>query len=62
MRPIAERRAIESKTNHKSLQRKATPFDQRVSRKKFSVSMVNKRRAKENTTKGSAEEGGRNLL
>ena len=55
--PIAERRVIESKTNHNSSQRKATPFDPRVTRKNFSVSMVNTRSAKENQTKVSADEG-----
>ena len=55
--PIAERRVIESKTNHNSLQRKVTPFDPRITRKNFSVSMVNTRFAKENKTKVSTEEG-----
>ena len=55
--PIAERRVIESKTNHNSSQQKMTPFDPRVTRKKFSVSMVNTRSAKENKTKVSAGEG-----
>ena len=55
--PIAERRVIEPKTNHNSSQQKVTPFDPRVTRKKFSVSMVNTRSAKENKTKMSAGEG-----
>ena len=33
------------------------PSDQKVTRKKFSVSMVNTRSAKEDKTRGSAEEG-----
>ena len=33
------------------------PSDQKVTRKNFSVSMVNTRCAKENKTRGSAEEG-----
>ena len=52
---IAERRVIESKTNHNSSQRKITPFDPRITRKNFSVSMVNTRSAKENEMKASAE-------
>ena len=55
--PIAERRVIESKKNHNSSQRKVTPFDPRITRKNFSVSMVNTRSAKKNKTKVSAEEG-----
>ena len=55
--PIAERRVIESNTNHNSSQRKVTPFEPRITRKNFSVSMVNTRSAKENKTKVSAEEG-----
>ena len=54
--PIAGRKVIESKTNHNSSQRKVTPFDPRVTRKNFSVSMVNTRSAVENKTKVSAEE------
>ena len=54
--PIAERRVLESKTKHNSSQRKAMPSDQKVIRKNFSVSMVNTRCAKENKTRGSAEE------
>ena len=55
--PIAERRVLESKTNHTSSQRKVTPFDPRITRKNFSVSMVNTRSAKENKTKATAEGG-----
>ena len=55
--PIGERRVIESKTNHNSSQREVTPLDPRITRKNFSVSMVNTRSAKENKTKVSAEEG-----
>ena len=53
----AEKRVLESKTNHNSSQRKAMPSDQKVMRKNFSVSMVNTRSAKESKTKVSAEEG-----
>ena len=55
--PIAERRVLESKTNHNSSQRKAMPLVQKVMRKNFSVSMVNTRSAKENKTKEGADEG-----
>ena len=55
--PIAERRVLESKTNHYSSQRKAMPSVQKVIRKNFSVSMVNTRSAKENKTRVSTEEG-----
>ena len=55
--PIAERRVLESKTNHNSSQRKAMPLVKKVMRKNFSVSMVNTRSAKENKTKVSTEEG-----
>ena len=55
--PIAERRVLESKTNHYSSQRKAMPSVQKVMRKNFSLSMVNTRIAKENKTKVSAEDG-----
>ena len=40
-----------------TVQRKATPFDPRVTRKNFSVSMVNTRSAKKNKTKVSSEDG-----
>ena len=55
--PIAERRVLESETNHNSLQQKAMPSVQKIMRKNFSKSMANTRRAKENKTKVSAEEG-----
>ena len=55
--PIAEKRVIQSMTNHNSAQRKATPLDQKLKRNNFSVSMVNTRSAKENKTKVSAVEG-----
>ena len=55
--PIAEKRVLESKTNHNLSQRKATPSEQKVMRKNFSVSMVNTRSAKESKTKVSAVEG-----
>ena len=54
--PIAEKRILESKTKHNSSQRKLMPSDQKVTKKNFSVSMVNTRSAKENKTRGSAEE------
>ena len=55
--PIAERRILESKTNHNSSQRKAMPSVQKVMSKNFSVSMVNTRSAKgKHKTKVSAEE------
>ena len=54
--PIAEKRVMESKTNHNSSQRKVITVDPRVTRKNFSVCMVNTRSAKENKTKVSAEE------
>ena len=55
--PIAEQRVLESKTKHNSSQRKLMSSDQKVTRKNFSVSMVNTRSAKENKTRGSADEG-----
>ena len=55
--PLAEKRILESKTKHNSSQQKLMPSDQKVTRKNFSVSMVNTRSAKENKTGGSAEEG-----
>ena len=54
---IAETRVLESKTKHNSSQQKLMPSDQKVTRKNFSVSMVNTRSAKENKTRRSAEEG-----
>ena len=55
--PITEKRVLESKTKRNSSQRKLMPSDQKVTRKNFSVSMVNTRSAKENKKRGSAEEG-----
>ena len=55
--PIAEKRVLDSKTKHNWSQRKLMPSDQKVTRKNFSVSIVNTRSAKENKTRGSAEEG-----
>ena len=55
--PIAERRVLESKTKHNSSHRKLMASDQKVTRKNFSVSMVNTRSTKENKTRGSAEDG-----
>ena len=54
--PIAEKRATESKTKHNSWQRKMTTFGPRITRKNFSVSMVNTRSSKENKRKEGAEE------
>ena len=48
---------LESKTKHNSSQRKLMPSGQKVTRKNFSVSMVNTRSAKENKTRRSTEEG-----
>ena len=53
--PIAEKRATESKTKHNSSQRKVTTVGPRITRKKFSVSMVNTRSSKDNKTKEGAE-------
>ena len=55
--PIAEKRVLEPKTKHNSSQQKLMPSDQKITRKKFSVSIVNTRSAKENKTRGSAEKG-----
>ena len=54
---MAKRRVLESKTNHNSSQRKAILSVQKVTRKNFSLSMVNTTSARENKTKVSAEEG-----
>ena len=53
--PIAEKRATESKTKCNSSQRKVTSVGPRITRKNFSVSMVNTRSSKENKTKEGAE-------
>ena len=53
--PIAEKRATESKTKHNSSQQKVTRVGPRITRKNFSVSMVNTRSSKENKTKEGAE-------
>ena len=53
--PIAEKRATESKTKYNSSQRKVTSVGPRITRKNFSVSMVNTRSSKENKTKEGAE-------
>ena len=53
--PIAEKRATESKTKHNSSQRKVTTVGPRITRKNFSVSMVNTRSSKENKTLEGAE-------
>ena len=53
--PIAEKRATESKTKHNSSQQKVTAVGPRITRKNFSVNMVNTRSSKENKTKEGAE-------
>ena len=53
--PIAEKRAKDSKTKHNSWQRKVTTVGPRITRKKFSVSMVNTRSSRENKAKEGAE-------
>ena len=55
--PIADKRVLDSKKNHKWSQRKMTLSDPKVIRKIFSVSMVNTKSVKENKTKVSAVEG-----
>ena len=57
MVPIADKRGPESKKNHNSSQRKATLSGPKVTRKKFSVNMVNTRSVKEHKMKESAVEG-----
>ena len=51
--PIAEKRAMESKTKCISSQRKVTSVGPRITRKNFSVSMVNTRSSKEKTKEGA---------
>ena len=46
--PIAEKRAMGSKTKHNLTQRKLTTVDPIITRKNFSVSIVNTRSSKEN--------------
>ena len=53
--PIAEKRATESKTKCNSSQQKMTSVGPRITKKNFSVSMVNTRSTKENKTKEGAE-------
>ena len=50
-----EKRATESKTKYNSSQQKVTSVGPRITRKNFSVSMVNRRSSKENKTKEGAE-------
>ena len=52
---IAEKRATESMTKYNSSQRKMTSVGPRITKKNFSVSMVNTRSTKENKTKEGAE-------
>ena len=53
--PIAEKKATESKPKNNSSQRKMTSVGPRITKKNFSVSMVNTRSTKENQTKEGAE-------
>ena len=53
--PIPEKKATESKTKYNSSQRKVTSVGPRITRKNFSLSMVNSRSSKENKTKQGAE-------
>ena len=53
--PIAEKRATKSKTKHNTSQRKVTTVGPRITRKNFSLSMVNSRISKENKTKEGTE-------
>ena len=53
--PIVEKRATESKTKYNSSLQKVTSVGPRITKKNFSVSMVNTRSTKENTTKEGAE-------
>ena len=53
--PVAEKRATESKTKYNSSLRKMTSVGPRVTKKNFSVSMVNTRSNRENKTKEGAE-------
>ena len=53
--PIAEKRATESKTKCNSSQRKMTSVGPRITKKNFSVSMVNTRSTRESKTKEGAE-------
>ena len=54
--PVAEKRSTESKTKYNSSLRKMTSVGPRVTKKNFSVSMVNTRSNRENKTK-EGEEG-----
>ena len=53
--PIAGKRATESKTKYNSSLRKMTSVGPRITKKNFSVSMVNTRSTRENKTKEGAE-------
>ena len=52
---MAEKRSTESKTKYNSSLRKMTSVGPRVTKKNFSVSMVNTRSNRENKTKEGAE-------
>ena len=53
--PIAEKKATESKTKYNSSLRKMTSVGPRITKKNFSVSMVNTKSTRENKTKVGAE-------
>ena len=53
--PIAEKRTTESTTKCNSSQQKMTPVGPRITKKNFSVSMVNTRSTRENKKKEGAE-------
>ena len=52
---VAEKRATESKTKYNSSLRKMTSVGPRITKKNFSVSMVNTRSTRDNKTKEGAE-------
>ena len=54
--PIAEKRATGSKTKHNSSQQKVKTIGPSITRKNFSVSIVDTRSSKENKTKDGAKE------
>ena len=53
--PIAEKRAIGSKTKHNSSQQKEKPIGPSITRKNFSVSMINTRSMKESAQEKQTE-------
>ena len=54
--PVAEKRSTESKTKYNSSLRKTTSMGPKITKKNFSVSMVNMRSNTENKTKEGMEE------